>query len=108
MSTQPDIKSNGSGAAAILAAGIGCFTNGLFGFAADKSVAIKAHFILYKPSGPLSGETTAAIALWLLTWAILAALWKRKTLPLSRITFAAFLLLGLSLLLTFPPFIDLL
>jgi hypothetical protein len=103
----PEIKPNGSGAAAILAAALGCFAIGLFDFAADKSAALKAHFNLYHPSGPLSGETTAAIALWPLSWAILATLWKRKTLPLSRIAFAAFLLLGLSLLLTFPPFIDL-
>ncbi|MDR3736535.1 MAG: hypothetical protein P4L10_13495 [Acidobacteriaceae bacterium] len=100
--------SNGPGAAAILSAGIGCFAIGIFGFAADKSAAIKSHFILYKPTGPLSGQTTLAIILWLVSWAILAQAWKGKTVSLKRITLTAFILLGLSLLLTFPPLIDLL
>jgi hypothetical protein len=98
---------NGSGAAAILSAGIGSFMVALFALAADKSPAIKSSFIFYKPTGPLSGVTTTAILVWLLTWAILEFRWRRRTVALPRISAAALILLGLSLLLTFPPIVDL-
>jgi hypothetical protein len=62
---------NGSGAAAVLSAGIGSFAVALFSIVADKSVYLKNLFVLYKPTGPLSGVTTAAILLWLAVWATL-------------------------------------
>jgi hypothetical protein len=98
---------NGSGAAAILSAGIGAFCIGLFAVAADKSAHIKGLLNIYKPTGPLSGVTTAAIVLWLICWAILAVRWRSRDVRLARITTVAFVLLGLSFLLTFPPFADL-
>ena len=93
---------NGSGAAAILSAGIGSFAVALFAIAADKSAFVKNLFVFYKPTGALSGETTAAILLWLVTWAILNWRWRRRNLSLPRINIIALVLLGLSLLLTFP------
>jgi hypothetical protein len=99
---------NGSGAAAILAAGIGSFALGLFSFMADKSAGIKALFIFYKPTGALSGVTTSAILIWLAVWALLEWRWKAKTVQLGRVNLVAFALLGLCLLLTFPPVVDLL
>jgi hypothetical protein len=98
---------NGSGAAAILSAGIGSFAVALFAIAADKSTFVKDLFVLYKPTGALSGETTAAILLWLAVWAILNWLWRRRNVSLPRINAIALVLLGLSLLLTFPPIGDL-
>jgi hypothetical protein len=98
---------NGSGAAAILSAGIGSFAVAVLALAADKSTSIKSMLIFYKPTGPLSGVSTAAILIWLLTWVILEFRWARKTVSLSRINLAAFLLLALSFLLTFPPVGDL-
>ena len=98
---------NGSGAAAILSAGIGSFAVALFAIAADKSAFVKNLFVFYKPTGALSGETTAAILLWLVTWAILNWRWRRRNLSLPRINIIALVLLGLSLLLTFPPIGDL-
>jgi hypothetical protein len=102
------IKPNGSGAAAILAAAIGSFAVGLFGFAADKSSSAKTFFVFYKPTGQLSGETTLAVLVWLAVWAILNWRWRRRTVAFSSITLIAFVLLGLSLLLTFPPLSELL
>jgi hypothetical protein len=98
---------NGSGAAAILAAGIGSFAVAVFAIAADKSAFVKNLFVFYKPTGTLSGETTVAILLWLAAWAILEWRWRKKTLFLRRINAVALGLLGLSLLLTFPPIGDL-
>jgi hypothetical protein len=98
---------NGSGAAAILAAGIGAFMVALLAILADKFAFIKNLFVFYKPTGPLSGVTTAAILIWLVAWFILDLRWRRRTVALRRVNTLAFVLLGLSLLLTFPPVADL-
>jgi len=79
----------------------------IFAIAADKSAFIKSLFGFYKPTGALSGETTVAILLWLVSWAILDWRWRKRTVSLRRINVIALGLLGLSLLLTFPPIGDL-
>jgi hypothetical protein len=94
---------NGSGAAALLAAGIGSFMLSVFAVAGDHIAAFGKWMVFYTPTGPLSGVTTSAIAVWLVVWAILDARWKQRTVALSRIAAAALVLLALSLLLTFPP-----
>jgi hypothetical protein len=99
---------NGSGAAAILSAGIGSITIAIFAIAADKSAFVKNLFIFYRPTGALSGETTVAILLWLAAWAILEWRWRKRNVSLRRINVIALALLGLSLLLTFPPIAGLL
>jgi hypothetical protein len=99
---------NGPGAAAILAAGIGCFMVAIFAIVADKSASIKSLMIFYKPTGPLSGVTTSAILVWLISWAILELRWRRRAISPGRVSTAALVLLVLSLLLTFPPIADLL
>jgi hypothetical protein len=43
---------------------------------------------------------------WLAVWAILHARWRNRDVALARINAAALLLLGLSLLMTFPPLAD--
>ena len=98
---------NGSGAAAVLSAGIGCFALGVLAIAGDRSAAIRSVLVFYKPTGPLSGVTTVAILMWLFTWAILEMRWRKATVALSRINIVAFTLLVLSFLLTFPPVADL-
>lgn len=56
---------NGPGAAAILAAGIGCAAVGVLAFAGDASPAIGKLLNIYNPTGTLSGVTTLAIIVWL-------------------------------------------
>ncbi|MBS1799977.1 MAG: hypothetical protein JSS95_09150 [Acidobacteria bacterium] len=102
----PSLRPNGAGAAAVLSAGVGVFVLGVLTVAGDKSAAIKAMMIFYKPTGALSGVTSLSIVAWLLSWLLLHLRWKERDLPLKAIATAAFLLLALSLLLTFPPFID--
>ena len=99
---------NGPAAAAILAAGVGCFAVALFAVLGDKVASFKSMMIFYKPTGPLSGVTTCAIVVWLLCWAVLHWRWSGRMLTLKRINAAALILLALSLLLTFPPIVDLL
>lgn len=98
---------NGAGAAAVLAAGIGSFVLGVGDVAADKVAAVKAVFSFYKPAGPLSGVTTVAIVAWLIAWALLNRRWRNKDVQMARTNAIAYVLLGLALLLTFPPFADL-
>jgi hypothetical protein len=104
-SNTPALK-NGSGAAAILSAGVGAFALAVLASAGDKSAHIATGLIFYKPTGPLSGVTTAAILIWLLSWGILEWRWRNKTVPAKRVSAAALILLGLSFLLTFPPIAD--
>jgi hypothetical protein len=97
---------NGSAAAAILSAGAGCFCVSLFGLLGDAFPAVGRFFNFYNPTGPLSGVTTSAIVVWLILWAVLSQAWNRKSLPLGKINIAAFLLMIVGLLLSFPPFGD--
>jgi hypothetical protein len=94
---------NGPGAAAILAAGIGCAAVGIVTLAAEASEAIHGWLNFYNPVGPLSGVTTVAIVIWLAAWYVLSRLWRTKTVALGQVNLAAFALLAVSLVLTFPP-----
>ncbi len=99
---------NGPGAAAVLAAGIGCFTLGFVSVLADKLPTVARGFSLYRPTGPLSGVSTASIAVWLLAWTILHYGWQRRNVNLRWTNGIAFLLLLCGALLTVPPIGDLL
>jgi hypothetical protein len=85
----------------------GSFALAVLAVAGDKSAAIKSSLVFYRPTGPLSGVTTAAILMWLLTWGILEWRWRNRTVAVGRISVVALALLALSLLLTFPPVVDL-
>jgi len=98
---------NGAGAAALLAAGVGSFLLAVFAIAADHATSIKNLMIFYKPTGPLSGVTTSAIVIWLAVWAILHMRWRKRTVMLGSIATIALALLALSLVFTFPPVGDL-
>lgn len=106
-SSTPALLPNGAGAAALLAAGIGSFLLGVFAILGDRSAFFKNFFTFSRPTGPLSGVTTSAIAVWLVCWTILHARWRNRTVALTRIGVAALVLLGLGLLLTFPPLANL-
>jgi hypothetical protein len=100
-------RPNGSAAAAILSAGIGVLSVAILAIVADQSPTFKNLMVIYKPTGALSGVTTLAVLLWLVTWGLLNWRWRKKIVPLTQVNLAAFVLLGLSVLLTFPPIADL-
>ena len=103
-----EIVPNGSGAAAILAAGIGCASLGIFAFAGDVSPAMSKMLNIYNPTGALSGVTTFAIIIWLASWVVLGRMWGGRTVKLGAVTLASFALLAVGFLLTCPPIMDLL
>ena len=97
---------NGSAAAAILSAGAGCATLGILALAGDASPTIKTMLTFYNPTGALSGVTTMAIVVWLVSWFVLGRQWQRRTVNLAKINVMAFAGLAIGLLLTFPPVMD--
>lgn len=105
---QTDAAPNGPGAAAILAAGIGSLALGIFAFAGDASPPIRRAFNFWNPTGPLSGVTTSTVIVWLVAWFALARNWSTRHVNLARVNTTAFIMLIVGLLLTFPPFMDLL
>jgi len=108
MSRTNDELPNGSGAAAILGAGIGCGAMGVLAFWGDASDSMGKTLNWYNPSGTLSGVTTSAIVIWLVAWFVLDRMWRNKTVEIMKVNVAAFALLAVGFLLTFPPFMDLL
>src|SRR5690242_16318013 len=80
---------NGPGAAAILAAGIGCAAVGTLALAGDASQVIKKVLNFSNPTGPLSGVTTVAIIVWLVSWLALNRLWQRRTVAMVKVNVAA-------------------
>ena len=99
---------NGAGAAALLAAGIGCAALGALTYLGDAFAVLKGLLNIYKPAGPLSGVTTVAIIIWLAAWFVLARKWEGRDLPLTGIGIASFALLAIGFALTFPPALALL
>jgi hypothetical protein len=106
--TDEDAIPNGTGAAAILAAGIGCGALGILAFAGDASDALGKLLNFYNPTGTLSGVTTVAILVWVGAWFILDRLWHGRTVSMTTVNVLAFAGLIVGFLLTFPPFVDLL
>jgi hypothetical protein len=69
---------SGAGAAAIFSAGLGVFVLSVLAIIGDHSAAFKKMMIFYSPTGPLSGVTTLAIAVWLVAWFGLDIAWRRS------------------------------
>jgi hypothetical protein len=99
---------SGPAAAAILAAGAASSVLGILAIVADGSKIVGQWLSFYWPSGPLSGVTTVAIVVWLGIWFVLAKRWRGRNVNLAKTNALAFVLLACGLLLTFPPFADLL
>lgn len=110
MAESPDFAQipNGPGAAAILSAAIGALALGVLSLAEDALPAVQHALILWPPTGSLSGVTLAAVVIWLASWYWLGSRWNAVSVNMVRINLAAFAMLAASLLLTFPPFMDLL
>jgi len=104
VSTRP----NGAGAATIVAAAFGCFALGVLAFVGDAFPGIAHLLNIWNPTGPLSGVTDGAIALWLIVWFALSRRWNARDVDMHGFNILSALLLIGGLLLTFPPFMDLL
>lgn len=99
---------NGPGAAALLSAAIGGFALGVLALAGDAFGGVARALNVWPPTGPLSGVTGLAIVIWLVAWFVLGRRWTRRNVQLHRINWIAVALFAGGVLLTFPPFMDLL
>jgi len=98
---------SGYGAAALLSAGIGSFALAAIAIASDRNAGFRRLMTLYKPTGPLSGVTTAALLVWLIVWGVLHLRWRKRDVRLPLVSAAAIVLLLVAFLLMFPPIADL-
>lgn len=94
-------SANGAAWAAFLGAGIGAFAMGVMVILNEAGVF--AAPALYAPAGGVSGRTTFAMVAWLVGWAVLHSRWKNRHIVSRRVPAITLLLIGLGVLLTFPP-----
>lgn len=103
MSAQTKSIPTGPAAAAMISAGIGTLTIGILTTGSVISEGLKNALNFYAPAGPLSGKTSVGIIAWLASWLILGFIWKDKESDLGRAFITTLILIGLGLILTFPP-----
>src|SRR5574340_1275042 len=106
MTQQAEVK-NGSPAAAMLAAGIGCLFLAIATILGENLAAFGKFFNFINPVGNLTGKTWVAILAWLISWAILANKWRGQEVNFGKIYRATLILMILGLLGTFPLIFDL-
>ena len=102
MAQQKPLK-NGPAAAAVLASGIGSLALGVLTTLAQAMAPVKKALHFYDPAGSLSGETTVAVIVWLVAWAVLHVLWKSDQVDFGRVFIVTLILIVLGLFGTFPP-----
>ena len=92
---------NGAAMAAVLGAGIGSFAMGAFVLLNEAGLFTAP--TLYGPAGGVSGRTTFATIVWLLTWGVLHARWKSREVASGSVFTWTVVLVVLAILGTFPP-----
>lgn len=102
-------KPSGPAAAAIVAAGIGSFVLGLLTTLAHWSADLN-NFLKFDESyglgtgvGPLSGKVIVTVLAFVISWAILAYLWRGREISVRSVFISTLVLVGLGFALTFPP-----
>lgn len=93
----------GAAAAAMVASGIGAFAIGLLTTGAVISEGLKATLNWWNPAGPLTGKTGLGVIVWLISWYILNRIWHTEDRSLQQAFTITLILIGLGLILTFPP-----
>lgn len=105
--TETSVRTGAAGAA-ILSACLGCCALGVLADIGDASKAAARFLTFWKATGPLSGVSTLAIAIWLIAWFVPHRIWRERDCAFRKVTVASSILLLVAFLLTFPPFEDLL
>jgi hypothetical protein len=103
-------KPDGFGAAAFISAGVGVFMLGVFTTHAVISSGVKSfhdRWALDQGVGPLAGKSTVSVIIWLITWAVLYLMWRKKDANLKTAFYIGAGLGVLGVIGTFPPFFEL-
>jgi len=98
------LKPNGPVAAAMLAAGIGCFVLGLMTTLAEASEDVANALRLIPAVGPLSGKVVVGTLAFALSWLVAGLVLRGKNVRFAPFFAATLVLVALGFLLTFPPF----
>ena len=106
MNKDKSALSNGIAASAILSAGIGIFTLGVSATLKASSQTIRTILSFYPPTGPLSGQTTVAIVIWIIAWVVLHNHWKKQEVNFRKVFTITLILIALGMLMTFPPLFE--
>lgn len=115
MSPSSEQRPSGPAMAAVLSASLGLLALAVAQIMSEVSTASKAAMQslgnLWMPGaagiGPYSGKETVALLVWLGSWALLHAVWKRRELSVGRIGTLALGLTGLATTLVWPPITEL-
>ena len=97
-------KPEGPVVAVLIAAGIGALVLGILTVWAEASVGFKESLAYNDRVGPLSGKTIWAAVAFLVSWALLTLVLRRRRLDLVKATAVTVVLLALGYLGTFSPF----
>lgn len=98
------VEQAGKALAALVAAGVGSAAVGVLTTLAEVSPGLKNVLNVYDPVGPLSGKTTVAVVIWLMTWYVLAHYWRVRPPAMQSALVATFILIGVGFVGTFPLF----
>lgn len=102
------VSPNGGVIAAVIAAAAGCAALGVLALGAAANATVAAMLTFYPPGGPLTGTSTLAMLVYLLTWANLYVRFADRDLDPTRSLIVTVLLVTTGLLGTFPPIQNLL
>ena len=101
----------GPAAAALLAVGLGLLALGISQVLSEASVpfknAMQALGNVWMPGapgiGPYSGKETVVLLVWLMSWAALHAILRKREIPLVTAATMTFILIGLATTVLWPP-----
>ena len=103
---EPD-KPEGPIAAAVIAAGIGGLALGLLTVWAEASTSFADTLAWSDRVGPLSGKSSLAVVVWLVSWAVLHVIYRSRPYETTRALTIALVLIALGVVGTFPTFFQL-
>ena len=92
---------NGTAMASFLGAGVGAFSMGAIVLLNE--TGLFAAPTLYAPAGGVTGRTTIATIVWLISWGLLHYRWKAREIAPAGVYAMTLILVALGVLGTFPP-----
>lgn len=95
------VKTNGEAMAAFVAASIGTFSMGLFVILHEAGIFSAP--ALHAGAGGVSGRTTLAVVVWLVSWVVLHRSWRARQMAPGGPFGASIALIALGLIALFPP-----
>lgn len=93
----------GPAAAAMISGGIGTLIIGVLTTGAVIIEGLADLLNWWNPAGPLTGKTGVGVIAWLLAWFVLNTVLRNKDYDLEKAFRITLILIGIGLVLTFPP-----